>query len=446
MLNKALIIAPLRVCYLVWAKEVKRWCDFHDLSLVVLHGPKKDELLQTEADVYVINPEGLDWLLQIEKIRYIDRAGIERIKVTMDLKRWKTFSFDTLVIDELSRFKHPSTQRFKALKLALATFDRRWGLTGSPAANGLMDLFGECYVLDQGRTLGQYITHFRLKYFNPSYDGFSWVLKEGAEEQIYERVKPLALRMSADDYLDMPQLVEQTITVQLPKATREVYDKLERDLFVKLDATREVTAATAAVVSSKVRQVAAGGIYIDQDVQALVKLPRSSREWVNLHTEKIDALVDLIDELQGSPLLVVYDFQHDLDRLRKKLGKDVACLGGGTTPKRAAALEAQWNAGDLPVMLVHPQVGGLGLNLHRCAYHICWHTLTWDYELFDQMIRRLLRHGNPSSRIFVHYLIAEDTIDEVVLAAVRSKGRRQNAFFDALKSRQKVKNRCLQTH
>jgi len=432
VLDKVLLIAPLRVCYSVWPKEVEKWQDFHGLRVQVLHGSKKDEALKADADVYVINPEGLEWLLQVKKTK----TPSGKTKVDVDLRRWKALGFDTLVVDELSKFKHVATNRFKALKLVLSTFRRRWGLTGSPASNGLLDLFGQCFVLDQGRTLGPYISHYRMKYFVPSHDGFSWNIREGAEDEIYERINPLALRMAADDYLDMPTLIENNIRVDLPPNVMEVYDRLENDLIAKLG-DGIVVASNAAAASMKCRQVANGGIYLDPEVEALVKLPKSKREWANLHTEKVDALAELIEELQGSPLLVAYDFEHDLDRLRERLGKDIPYIGGGVTAKRSAELEQLWNAGKLPVLLGHPQAMAHGLNLQEMGNHVCWHSLTWDYELYDQFIRRVLRQGNKSKKVFVHHIIARGTVDEVVLAAVKSKRRGQNALFDALKKLRK---------
>lgn len=432
VLDKVLLIAPLRVCYSVWPKEVEKWQDFHGLKVQVLHGSKKDEALKADADVYVINPEGLEWLLQVKKTK----TATGKTKVDVDLRRWKALGFDTLVVDELSKFKHTNTNRFKALKLVLGTFRRRWGLTGSPASNGLLDLFGQCFVLDQGRTLGPYISHYRMKYFVPSHDGFSWNIREGAEDEIYERLAPLALRMAADDYLDMPTLIENNIRIDLPNDVMQVYDRLENDLIAKLGGG-VVVASNAAAASMKCRQVANGGIYLDPEVEALVKLPKSKREWANLHFEKVDALAELIEELQGSPLLVAYDFEHDLDRLRERLGQDVPYIGGGVNAKRSAELEKAWNAGQLPVLLGHPQAMAHGLNLQEMGHHVCWHSLTWDYELYDQFIRRVLRQGNKSKKVFVHHIIARGTVDEVVLAAVKSKRRGQNALFDALKKLRK---------
>lgn len=427
VLSKVLLIAPLRVCHSVWPNEINKWWDFRRLKVVVLHGPNKGELLQEDADIYVINPEGLDWLLHVQKTK----TSGGKTKVSVDLRRWKSLGFDTLVIDELSRFKHTNTNRFKAMKLVLGTFARRWGLTGSPAPNGLMDLFGQCYVLDQGRTLGQYITHYRMAYFDQGYDGFSWSLKEGADEAIYERLRPLALRMG-DDLLDMPKVVENNIKVQLPDKVLRVYTELEDDLVTKID-EGTVTAKTAATASMKCRQVANGGIYLDSEVRALVRLPSSKKEWVDLHEAKLDALEELVEELQGSPLLVAYDFQHDLARVQKRFGKDVPYIGGGVSVKRSTALEQAWNRGELPVLFGHPQSMGHGLNLQAGGHHVAWHSLTWDYELYDQFNRRVRRQGNKAKRVFIHHLIAEGTIDETILAALKMKRRGQNALFAALK-------------
>ncbi len=428
VLNKVLLIAPLRVCHSVWPKEITKWKDFGDLRVIVLHGPRKDELLQEDADIYVINPEGLDWLLQVQKTK--TKTGKSR--VALDLRRWKKLGFDTLVVDELSKFKHTQTNRFKAMKLVLGTFARRWGLTGSPAANGLMGLFGQCYMLDQGRTLGSYVTHFRAKYFEQGHDGFSWTLREGAEQEIYDRLRPLALRMG-DDLLDMPKLVENNIMVQLPPKAMEIYLQLEEDLVAKLEEGK-VTAKTAATASMKCRQVANGGIYLDPEVQALVNLPTNKRDWVDIHEAKLDALEELIEELQGSPLLVAYDFSHDLARLQKRFGKDIPYIGGGVSAKRSSELEEKWNRGELPYLFGHPQSIAHGLNLQECGQHVCWHSMTWDYELWDQFVRRVRRQGNKARRVYCHHILAEGTIDEAILAALKMKRRGQNSLFQALKN------------
>ena len=428
LIDKVLLVAPLRVCHAVWPKELQKWTDFNGLRAVVLHGPNKDELLKQDADIYIVNPEGLEWLTQAQVVR----TPSGKVSVSVDLKRWKKLGFDTLVIDELTKFKNTNSVRFKMAKLVLGTFGRRWGLTGSPASNGLMDLFGQCYMLDQGRSLGPFITHYRNTYFNPGYDGFSWVLKEGAEQLIYERLAPLALRMAAEDYIDMPQLVNNIVRVDLPQKAREVYDALEDHLIAQIE-ERKVRASNAGVASMKCRQVANGGVYLDPEVEALVKLPKGKREWVDLHDVKAEAVADLVEELQGSPVLIAYDFGHDLNRLLDKLGKDTPYIGGGVNTARSNELEAAWNRGELPVLLGHPQSIGHGLNLQESGYHVIWYSLTWDYELYDQFIRRVWRQGNNSRRVFVHHIVAANTIDEVIYQVLQHKGRGQQALFEGLK-------------
>lgn len=447
LVSKVLLIAPLRVCHLVWPKEVTKWLDFKELKVVVLHGPKKQQLLETDADVYVINPEGLDWLLATEKTK--TRRG--KTSVAVDVKKFKKLGFDTLVIDELSLFKNQNTNRWKAMKQVIGTFGRRWGLTGSPAANGLLGLFGQCYMLDQGRALGEYVTHYRAKYFeqpvgeNGEPSRFIWYPKPGAEEQIYKRVAPLALRMDADDYLELPELVTNVIKLDLPDDVRGFYDELEEELIVELE-EGVIFAKNAAVASGKLRQIANGGIYLTPDLEPTgFKLPKVKREWLNLHMVKVDAVESLVDELQGSPLLVAYEYAHDLDRLRQRFGLDLPYIGGGVSTARSQELERLWNAGRLPLLAGQPQAIARGLNLQESGYHVCWHSDTWDYELYDQLIRRLRRQGNTASRVFAHHLVMRRTIDEQLIFAKRRKEKGQQAFFKALQDLAKNRRRGMYT-
>lgn len=425
LIGKVLIIAPLRPCYTVWPKELAKWADFNHLTYEILHGPDKDEALKRDADLYIINPEGLDWLLGTEK----EKKG-NRLKVTVDIKAFKKHGFDVLVVDELSKFKHHTTGRWKALKEVLNVFSRRWGLTGSPAANGLLDLFGQCFILDQGDALGRYVTHYRETYFYPDRYGYNWTLKEGAAERIYQKLEPLALRMG-NELLDMPELVENHIMVDLPPTAREVYRGLERNFISALEAGT-ITAPTAAAASGKLRQVANGGVYLDPEILASgLRVPKSDRSWADLHEAKLDALEDLVEELQGSPLLVAYDFEHDLARLRKRFPK--AVFAADYNMKQFSALEDKWNAGDVPLLFGHPQSIGHGLNLQGSGHHVCWHSLTWNLELFEQFVGRVWRQGNNHERVFVHYIMASDTIDEVIYGALKSKDAGQKALFKGLK-------------
>ncbi len=429
LISKVLLIAPLRVCHGVWPREIQKWDDFSELTYCVLHGPDKEELLKQDFDIYIINPEGLEWLTQAQKVR----NKRNKISVQVDVRRWKRLGFDTLVVDELSKFKHIQSIRFKMMKPILNTFARRWGLTGSPASNGLMDLFGQCYLLDEGRSLGKFITHYRKKYFDQSFSGHGYTLKSvEAAEQIYERIAPLALRMSAEDYLEMPKLVVNNIPVDMPEGASEAYAKFEAVMVANIS-SKIITAGNAGVASMKCRQIANGAVYVDEEVEALVKLPKGRKEWVEVHDGKVDALAELIDELQGEPLLVAYEFSHDLERILKRLGKNTPYIGGGTSTQRCEELVTAWNAGELPVMLGHPQSIGHGLNLQESGHHVAWFSITWDYDLYDQFIRRMYRQGNKSRQVFVHHLVATGTIDELILQLLKSKRRGQNQLFDALK-------------
>lgn len=431
LIKRIFVIAPVRVCHSVWPAEIRKWKDFHGLKMVVLHGPKKEALLDEDADIFVVNPEGLEWLFNVKKEKYINRAGKEKTRHVVDSKRIRSLGIDLLIVDELSKFKNTNTGRFAIMKEAVKYIPRRWGLTGSPAANGLINLFAQCYILDGGKALGRFITKFRLEHFDQGWDGFSWTLKPGHDEVIYSRVAPLALRMSSADYLDMPDLIENKIKVELPGDVMRYYVEVQDDLVTKI-ADRKVSAATAAAASSKCRQMANGGVYVDEEVKALFKLPAAKKEWLNVHDAKTEALEELVDELQGSPLLVAYEFGHDLDRILKKF-PNAPFIGGGVSHKRAKELEDAWNAGQIPLLLGQPQSISWGLNLQGSANHVCWYSLTWDLEMHDQFIGRVWRQGNKHSKVFVHYLLAADTIDSAIYEALRSKSRGQNALFDALK-------------
>lgn len=435
--RKMLVVAPLKPCWLVWGPEQRKWQDFSDIRVEILHGPGKGAALEREADVYVINPDGLDWLLDVQ---YQRNPKTKKVRAVVDVARFKKFGFDTLVIDELTRFKHRDSNRHQSLAAVLETFARRWGLTGTPNPNGLMDLFGQCFMIDLGLTFGRFITHFRNRYFVRSYDGFTWTLREGAAKEIYERLAPIAMVFEAKDYIDMPEVVERIIPFDLPRAAREMYDDLEKDLFAMID-EEAVIAANAGVASMKCRQVACGGIYLDGKVDDTVKLPSGKRRWIDLHHEKIDIVDELIKELNGSPLLVAYDFHHDLARLRERFGDDVPVLGGGMSIKKMREVEAAWNTDQYPIMLAQPQSTSLGLNLQggSCC-HVCWHSLTWDWEIYDQFVRRVRRQGSKFQRVFVHHIVAKHTVDEAQLSAVRAKGVGQAALFAALQRYRASKN------
>lgn len=414
--RKLLVIAPLRPCYLVWPAEIEGWEDFKHLRYAILHGKNKEEALRSDADVYIINPEGLDWLL-----------------AKRDMREWRSFGFTDLAVDELTKFKHSKGKRFKLLKKVLHTFQVRWGLTGTPAPNGLQDLFGQMYVLDEGNALGRYITHYRMNYFyNPDGNGWKWVPRAGAAELIYDKLRNLCIRMRDEDYLkDLPQIVPVKIMLNLPPKARDMYDKME-DLMIAKVEDKLVVAGNAAAASTKCRQIANGAVYVDDDVASIVR-GSSGRKVLDVHDVKLEAVGELVEELQGHPFLLAYEFNHDLDRLLSHFGRDTPYIGAGVSAKRAKEIEDAWNAGELPLLLGHPASMGHGLNFQKSnGQHVGYFSMFWDLELYDQFIRRVRRQGNKAPRVFVHHFMMRDTCDEVIYFSQRRKERGQNALSDAL--------------
>lgn len=410
--HRWLIVSPLRVAYEVWPKERGKWAQFHGMPVNVYHGhhPKDmsvDGGMWDPIEVCVVNfdyiPKMLDYVRDNPQLF------------------WDTFQFDGLIIDELSAFKSVSSKRFKRMKKMLGTFDYRWGLTGSPAANNIMNLFGEMYMLDMGESLGRYITHFRHKYFVPSgYQGYDWRIRDAqAEAEIYKAISSKVLRLSAEDYLDMPDLSINDISVTLPDKAYKAYKEVEKD-FVTVLENDVLSAPNKAAAFNKCRQIASGAAYLDEVVKPV-------------HSAKIDALQDLVDELQGSPLLVGVGFRFEVDLIREKLGKAIPVVYGGTTPKDAASYFDAWNRGELPVLLAHPASMAHGVNLQAGGCHLCWYTLPWDFEQYDQFNRRLYRQGSKAKRVTVHRILADKTIDTRVDKVLSGKGMTQNKMFNYLK-------------
>ena len=411
LMKRCLIIAPLRVCWSVWPEEQKKWTDFAGLRIEVLHGPKKDEALRRDADIYVMNPDGLEWL------------SLE--------KRYKTLNADILVIDESSAFKHAKTLRFKLLKYLIPAFRRRYILTGTPAPNGLIDLFGQIYILDEGAALGRYITHYLSTFFDPAgYAGHDWQLKPGAEEAIYDKIRPMVLRMDAADYLELPERIDNTIYVELPAKARKTYNEIEKLFITFLESGEAITAPSIVAAGIKLRQLANGGIYRNQDKRdgALV----FSDEWVGIHDAKLDALEELIEAKQHRPVLVAYEFKHDLDRIRKRF-KQAVFMDDYKGAKVEGLVEA-WNRGEIEMLCVHPASAGHGLNLQDGKDTIIWFSMQWNLEYEQQLNARILRQGNKSPHVFIHRIVAKNTIDEAVVKALASKDKTQRALLEALKN------------
>jgi SNF2 family DNA or RNA helicase len=426
--SRALVIAPLRVAHNVWPVEAgewsgSEWARLAALKIRVLHGKKKDWEATQDADIYVINFDGLKWLL--ENGQY---------------KRFRAMGIDTLIIDESSKLKHTRTKRFKMVKPILPTFARRWLLTGSPNPNGYMDLFGQAYCIDLGRSLGPYITHYRMKYFTPlDRNGWMWALRSGAEKEIQAALAPYIFRLDADDYLEMPELVDNIVRVDLPDAARSIYDELEDELITELTGGRVVTAVSNGVAHMKCAQVANGGLYHQRDDE---HLPGLHRTWENLHTVKVEAVQEIVEELNGAPCMIVYDYEHDLDRLKLAF-PNAPHIGGGVGTALSTSLIADWNANRISQLLVQPQTVSHGLNMqYGKAQHIIWHSLIYDYEIFDQLIRRLRRQGSAHKKIFNHMIVARNTVDEAKLRALRRKERTQTGFLAALKEYAKLRKKA----
>jgi SNF2 family DNA or RNA helicase len=411
LVGPMLVISPLKPMYNSWPGEIDKWADFAHLKYAILHGKEREDYVGSDADVFLINPEGLDWFFGVRSV-----GG----KVIVNLDRLRRTQASMLVVDESTKFKSYSSKRFKILRQVVGKFARRYILTGTPSPNGLMDLFGQVYILDEGAALGRFITHYRTAYFYPDHTGFNWLPQHGALERITERVAPLTLRMEADDYLELPELTINRIFVDLPPAARKVYQRMEDELIVQLS-SQEIVASNEAVASGKCRQIAGGALY-RKDV-----LGKQSYEV--LHEEKLDALENLMDELSGQPLLVFYEFDFERELISSRLpGLRVL----GKSPKHDTEYIRLFNAGAIPGLLAQTSSAALGLNLQAACANVCFYTATWKWDDNKQGIDRVRRQGNPFLRVIAHYLIARDTIDEIVFARVQRKGKDELALGRAL--------------
>lgn len=415
--ERALIIAPLRPCYSVWPNEVKKWEQFSGLSVGILHGPHKLKVLNAKHDIYVINPEGLRWLFTTLR---------------------NNMPFDMLVVDESSKFKNTNTDRFKTLKPYLGKFKRRVILTGSPTPNSLLDIFGQMYILDLGKTLSPYSSHFRANFFNKrtfevrhpnpqkaaegeTLQVTDWYITPEKAERLYAHIAPAVLRMSAEDYLDIPPLIINDIYIDLPTKARLIYDQFDKTMRLDFRAGK-VTAANVAIRGMKARQIANGGVFLDD----------SGKKWEDIHFLKAEVVQELVEELEGSPALVAYEFQHDLARLKKLLGAETPHIGGGVTPKQSQAAINAWNAGELPVLLGQPSSMAHGLNMQESGNTVIFHSMIWNFEDYDQFIKRVHRQGK-TSQVILHRIIAKDTVDEAVVAGLERKDANQTSLFDAIR-------------
>lgn len=404
--SKVLVVAPLRVAKTVWPEELKQWDHLNFLQMSVVCGSAKQrtEALQKPADIYVINRENVKWLVDF----------MEKQKI-----QWP---FDMVVLDELSSFKNHTSQRWKALRKVRPLIKRVVGLTGTPASNGLMDLWAETYLIDGGHRLGKFISGYRLTYFKASemnpYTGvvYSYEPLPGSEDAIYDRISDISVSMKAADYLDMPERLEINHFVEMDKKERNLYDRMKDELLVTLDGDT-IDAANAAVLSGKLLQMANGAIYNDQ------------REMKVIHDRKLQALVDLIEQANGQNVLVAYWFQHDLSRITEYLAEQ----GYETRQIKTDEDIADWNAGRILVGLISPGSAGHGLNIQKGGHILIWFSLVWSLEMYQQTNARLWRQGQKDV-VTIHHILTRDTIDEQVLKALSQKDITQSALIDAVKA------------
>jgi SNF2 family DNA or RNA helicase len=389
---KTLLIAPIRVLYSTWPDEIEKW--EMDLTYVNCH-EHRDGLFKYEADIYGINPESSLKLLQDP--------------------RFLAENFDLLVIDESSMYKAYDSRRFKLLQKHLHRFGKRWILTGTPAPNGLMDIWSQIYLLDQGQALGKYITHFRNAFCVPSWDGYSYSLQKGAEAEIYARIKPYILRMDAKDHIDMPELVLNEVPVTLNKEARELYEQMENEFLIILG-DRAIMSPNAASAGMRCRQIANGGVYDEL------------HNVIQIHNAKTEALSELVEELQGQSVLVFYEFVHDRERIMKALPGAVEA-----SPENIRLFQQ----GKVACMVAHPASAGYGLNLQDHCHTVVWYGIPWDLGAYDQAIARVWRSGQKSTQVIVHHIVAKDTLDTVVLTTLGLKARTQKTLLDAMKGARK---------
>jgi hypothetical protein len=397
--RRMLVLVKARNLDNVWQKEIEKWG--LPLTWNVLHGNKKNQRLHENVDVSIMNYEGLPWF------DHLPKADKER--------------FDVLVVDESSMLKDTGTQRFKAVRANLKYFNRRYILTGTPAAESLMNLFGQCFVLDGGVALGQYITGFRNQYFTPSgYMGYEWTIKPGAEEEIFRRLGELVLRLPSG-LIKMPPLRIVDRGVSLGEDAKAAYKEME-DEFIIQWGEGNVTAANAAVATGKLRQIANGRCYVHNG--SLV---------IKVHDEKLDELESIVDELEGKSLFVLYEYQHDVEAIIKRF-PGTPWIGRGVSRKLAAEYEDAFNAGKLPMLCGQTQSVAYGFNLQADAHHVAYYALPWGLEPYIQSMRRVWRQGQKNP-VTVYRILARDTIDFVVAAGLEKKDQTQKSLFKALEER-----------
>ena len=405
-IHKVIVIAPLRVARDTWPAEIEKWEHLSSLVYSVAVGTEAERLaaLRQRADIYIINRENVQWL--------VEASGLP-------------FDFDMVVVDELSSFKNHQSKRFRAMMKVRPRVERIIGLTGTPSSNGLMDLWAEFKLLDMGKRLGRFIGQYRTRFFLPDKRNgqvvFSYKPLSGAEQEIYRLISDITISMKSTDHLQMPELVNSRYMVYLSEEEMQRYVSLKQELILQVS-DGEVTAANAAALSGKLSQMANGAVYTD------------TGETMAIHDRKLDALEDLIEAANGKPLLVAYWFRHDLERIMERLHKrKILC-------SRLDTRESihRWNAGKIPVALIHPASAGHGLNLQTGGSTLVWFGLTWSLELYQQTVARLWRQGQSAETVVIQHIIAKGTMDERIMKALSEKDTTQAALIDAVKADLKI--------
>ena len=401
--QRVLVVAPLRVARDTWSSECSKWNHLRHIKMSLVLGNQQQRIraINRSAGIYVINRENLKWL--------IDHYG-------------KSFPYDMVVLDELSSFKDPSSKRFRKMKKVRQFVKRIVGLTGTPAPNGLLDLWPQIYLLDMGKRLGRYISAYRNEYFVPDKRNgqviFSYKPKPYAEREIYKKINDLCVSMKAIDYIQMPDRVDNFIEINMSNNEKALYDRLERDALLPF-IDGDIDAVNAAALATKLLQMANGAVY---DENKSVK---------HIHYKKLEALEDLYESANGKPVLIFYTYKHDRDRIKALLGKDARVID-------TAQDISDWNNGDIKAAVAHPASTGHGLNLQAGGSTIIWYGLTWSLELYQQANARLWRQGQKDT-VVVHHIITKDTIDEQVIRVLQKKERGQTALMNAVKARLRSK-------
>lgn len=393
--SKVLVIAPLRVALSVWAQECKKWEHLRHLNVSLCVGGERARLaaLYKSADIYVINRENVQWLVN---------------RITQ--QKW---DFDAIVVDESSSFKAPSTQRFKALRKVAPLSRYRVLLTGTPTPKSLLDIWSQQWLIDQGAALGKTFTGFKDRFFEADYFGRNYTPRSGAEKNIHTLLSDRWLSMKAEDYLELPERIELYERLPLPDSLMDQYRKFENDSLIELEKDEILEASSAAVLAAKLFQWCNGAVY-----------KNDSKDWQELHKVKLDALAEIIEN-NNEPVIVAYNFKHDLERLKQRFPNAVVLDANNETVER-------WNAGKIPLLLAHPQSAGHGLNLQAGGALAVWFSLTWSLEYYQQFNARLHRQGQTRPVRIVH-LLAEGCLDERVVKVLAQKEATQNELIDALK-------------